>query len=276
MTVGAETCDTAVVGAGSIGIAVAYYLAIRHGVTRLILIDAADPMALTSAQSGENYRNWWPHPIMTAFTDHSIDLLEDIARASGDRIHMTRRGYALATRRAAPPDLIDDLHRGYGEQAGTRLRFHDSSRRGSYRPPLSSEWRTAPDGVDVLMDRGLIGTHFPSFSPEIATIIHIRRAGDISGQQLGQFMFEAIRARGGRLRRGRVSALESGAGFRLQVEGADGRTSIRRDRVVTPGSVDRSDRAMLGEALCYLLSALPGVYLGIPDNPLHSSFSLKT
>lgn len=250
MTPGAETCDTAIIGAGSIGIAVAYYLAIRHGVTRLILIDAADPMALTSAQSGENYRNWWPHPVMTAYTDHSIDLLEDIARASGDRIHMTRRGYALATRRAAPLDLIDDLHRGYGEQAGTRLRFHDSSQAGGYQPPLSSDWRTAPGGVDILTDRGLIGTHFPSFSREIATIIHIRRAGDISGQQLGQFMLEAIRARGGRLRRGRVSAIESGAGFRLQVEGADGRTSIRADRVVNAaGPFIGRIAAMLEEAL---------------------------
>ncbi|MGH7211754.1 MAG: FAD-dependent oxidoreductase, partial [Acetobacteraceae bacterium] len=186
----AEACDTAIIGAGSIGVAVAYYLAIQQGVSRVVLIDAADPMALTSAQSGENYRNWWPHPVMTAFTDHSIDLLEDIARASGNRIHMTRRGYALATRRSAPPDLIDDLHRGYGEQAGTRLRFHDSSQGGSYRPPLSSDWRTAPDGVDILTDRSLIGAHFPSFSPEIATIVHIRRAGDISGQQLGQFMLE--------------------------------------------------------------------------------------
>jgi len=250
MTAGAETCDTAIIGAGSIGIAVAYYLAIRHGVTRLVLIDAADPMALTSAQSGENYRNWWPHPVMTAYTDHSIELLEDIARASGDRIHMTRRGYVLATRRAAPRDLMDGLHRGYGAQAGTGLRFHDSSRGGTYRPPLSSDWRTAPDGVAVLTDRGLIGTHFPSFSPEIATVIHIRRAGDISGQQLGQFMLEAIRARGGRLRRGRVSAIESGAGFRLQVEGPDRRTTIRADRVVNAaGPFIGRIAAMLGEAL---------------------------
>jgi glycine/D-amino acid oxidase-like deaminating enzyme len=57
--------DVAVIGAGNVGIAVAYYLVGRHGVPDVILIDARDPMSLTSAQSGENYRNWWPHPVMT-------------------------------------------------------------------------------------------------------------------------------------------------------------------------------------------------------------------
>ncbi len=81
--------EVVVVGAGSIGIAVAYYLVTRHGVKDVVLVDSGDPMALTSAQSGENYRNWWPHPTMRAFTDRSIDLMEEIARATGNRIHMT-------------------------------------------------------------------------------------------------------------------------------------------------------------------------------------------
>lgn len=50
-------------------------------------------MALTSAQSGENYRNWWPHPTMVAFTNRSIDLMEEIAKDSGNNIiNMNRRG----------------------------------------------------------------------------------------------------------------------------------------------------------------------------------------
>jgi glycine/D-amino acid oxidase-like deaminating enzyme len=63
--------DTAIIGAGNIGIAVAYYLVVHHGVKDIVLIEAGDPMALTSAQSGENFRNWWPHPVMTEFTDAS-------------------------------------------------------------------------------------------------------------------------------------------------------------------------------------------------------------
>ena len=93
--------EVAVIGAGSIGIAVAYYLVTQHRVRHLALIDPRDPMSLTSAQSGENYRNWWPHPVMTAFTDHSIDLLQSLDGQSGGRLSMTRGGYALATRRMA-------------------------------------------------------------------------------------------------------------------------------------------------------------------------------
>ena len=72
-------CDIAIIGAGIVGIAAAYYLKKLSSDTSVVLIDATEPMALTSAQSGENYRNWWPHPVMTAFTDRSIDLMEDLA-----------------------------------------------------------------------------------------------------------------------------------------------------------------------------------------------------
>ena len=59
--------DVAIIGTGSVGIAVAYYLVRDHDVRRVALIDPLPPMSLTSAQSGENYRNWWPHRVMTAF-----------------------------------------------------------------------------------------------------------------------------------------------------------------------------------------------------------------
>jgi len=79
-----------------------YYLAVQHKRARLLIVDEGQPMALTSAQSGENYRNWWPHPTMADFTNHSTDLMEDIARRSDNRIHMTRRGYFLARARRSP------------------------------------------------------------------------------------------------------------------------------------------------------------------------------
>lgn len=250
MTGQADTTDIAIVGAGNIGIAVAYYLVTRHGARRVVLLDPGDPMALTSAQSGENYRNWWPHPAMTAYTDHAIDLLEEIARASGNRIHMNRRGYALATRREDPEDLIGELHRGYGDRAASRIRIHESGSAGSYQPAVSADWASAPDGVDVLVDRSLIRAHFPSLSPDVATILHIRRAGDISGQQLGQFMLEAVRAAGGRLRRARVTAIQGGSPFTLSLEDGDGPSTLRADRLVNAaGPHFAAIAALLGEDL---------------------------
>lgn len=250
MTGSGDTTDIAIIGAGNIGIAVAYYLATRHGAKRIVLVDPGDPMALTSAQSGENYRNWWPHPVMTAYTDHSIDLLEEIARASGNRIHMNRRGYALVTRRETPDDLISELHRGYGDCAPSRIRIHENGRAGAYQPAISADWDSAPDGVDVLMDRSVIGAHFPSLAPDVATILHIRRAGDISGQQLGQFMLEAVRAAGGRIRRARVMAIQDGPPFTLSLQDGDGPSTLRADRVVNAaGPFFKETAAMLGEEL---------------------------
>ena len=78
-----EAVDVAVIGAGNIGLSVSYYLTLQHGVTRVAVIDSGEPMGMTSAQSGENYRNWWPQPVMAEFTDHAIELLEEIARESG-------------------------------------------------------------------------------------------------------------------------------------------------------------------------------------------------
>jgi len=245
-----DSTDVAIIGAGNIGIAVAYYLITRHGLKDVVLIEAGDPMALTSAQSGENYRNWWPHPVMTAFTDHSIDLLEEIARASGNRIHMTRRGYALATRRSAPEDLLAELHRGYGGGSADRIRIHGGAPANSYRPAVSADWTTAPEGVDVLTDRRLIQAHFPSLAPDVETIIHIRRAGDISGQQLGQFMLETIRAAGGRVRRAAVKSIEVHAPFRLGLHNGEGVSTLRADRVVNAaGPFFGQIAALIGEVL---------------------------
>jgi D-arginine dehydrogenase len=209
--------DIAVVGAGIVGIAAAYCLAVQHKRSRLIILDEAQPMTLTSAQSGENYRNWWPHPTMTAFTDHSIALMEEIARRTDNRIHMTRCGYLLSTRDAKPDRLIAQLYDGYGAAADSSIRIHDG-KGAAYQPPLSADWEAAPGGVDVLLDRDLIRQHHPYLDPAIAAILHIRRAGDISGQQLGQYMLEQIRAAGGRFVQARVTAIARGARFRLDVD----------------------------------------------------------
>jgi glycine/D-amino acid oxidase-like deaminating enzyme len=244
------TADVAVVGAGSIGIAVAYYLVTRQGVRDVVLVDGRDPMSLTSAQSGENYRNWWPHPVMTAFTDESIGLLEEIAAATGNRINMTRRGYALVTRRSDPADLIEELYRGYGKDADRLIRIHDGPAGVTYRPPVSAAWEGAPAGVDVLCDSGLIRTTFPNYAPDVRTVLHIRRAGSISGQQLGQFMLETIRPAGGCLLRGAVIAVEGVAPFTLAIDTPEGRVGLRAGRLVNAaGPFLRDLAAMLGEDL---------------------------
>ncbi len=227
-----EAVEIAVVGAGIAGIATAYYLCCQHGKRDLVLLDPRPPMSLTSAQSGENYRNWWPHPVMTAFTDLSIDLMEAIARDSDNRLHMTRRGYALATRRADLDGLLADLERGYGAGPQDLIRVHDKGGGATYRPADSADWRAAPGGVDLLRDQDLIRRTFPGFDPTVSTVIHIRRAGDISGQQMGQFMLERIREAGGRLLPVRLIGADHDGGFRLETRGQSGTGELRAEAVV--------------------------------------------
>jgi D-arginine dehydrogenase len=242
--------EIAVVGAGIVGIATAYYLAVHHRRARLLILDEGQPMTLTSAQSGENYRNWWPHQIMTAFTEHSIGLMEGIARKTNNRLHMTRRGYLLCTREANSDSLIRQLYAGYGAAAERVICIHDGKGQTTYEPTASADWELAPSGVDVLRDGSLIRKHFPELDPSIATILHIRRAGDISGQQLGQYMLEEIRAVGGRFRQARVTRIEKGRGFTLEIDARDGHETINTDIIVNAAGPFASHLAsMIGETL---------------------------
>jgi glycine/D-amino acid oxidase-like deaminating enzyme len=246
-----RSVDIAVVGAGIVGIACAYYLAKSRPSARIAIVDPNAPMSLTSAASGENYRNWWPHPVMTAFTDYSIDLLEDIARQHDNRIHMTRRGYALATRRARPDDLLNELHTGYGAEGARRIRVHESPSSPSYAPADSADWHGAPEGVDVLQNQELIRRHFPTFDPEISTVLHIRRAGDISGQQLGSLMLEHVRKLGGSLVPARVTGIaRNGDDFVLTMRGRNSEETLRAGILVNAAGPHVADIAsMLGETL---------------------------
>jgi glycine/D-amino acid oxidase-like deaminating enzyme len=220
-----------VIGAGIAGLATAYYLAVQHKRARLLIVDEGQPMALTSAQSGENYRNWWPHPTMAAFTDHSTDLMEDIARRTGNRFHMTRRGYLLVTRDDKPDELLRQLHAGYGASASKLIRLHEGASK-DYSPPLSAEWQAAPDGVDVLLGRDLIRQNYPTFDKEIATALHIRRAGDISGQQLGQYMLETMRPLGAQFQQARVVGIAKADRFMVDVIADGARQTIKADIIV--------------------------------------------
>ena len=44
------------------GVAAAYSLAVEYGHDDIVLVEAAQPLSLTSDKSTEAYRNWWPGP----------------------------------------------------------------------------------------------------------------------------------------------------------------------------------------------------------------------
>jgi glycine/D-amino acid oxidase-like deaminating enzyme len=234
--------EIVVVGAGIVGIATAYYLCTRYKKASVLLLDSRQPMSFTSAQSGDNYRNWWPHATMTAFTNDSIDLMEQIASATSNVMNMTRRGYLLATRSQDVGDLITDLH--------VDFRIHDTASSTAYLPPDSDAWESAPDGVDILSNQTLIRQSFPALSNDIANVIHIRRGGDISGQQLGQYMLEQIKKAGGKRLAATVQSIDVNTGFLVHVNGPDGIDKVKADVLVNAAGPFAGDvAAMVGVEL---------------------------
>ena len=208
----------AIVGAGIAGIATAYYLCTEYKMTSVLLIDHRQPMSYTSAQSGDNYRNWWPHPTMTSFTNDSIDQMERLARESDNVFNMTHRGYALATRRANVDELLATL------QPGT--------------------------DIDVVSGRQQIRSAFPALGDDVRHVIHIKRGGDISGQQLGALMLEQTRSLGGRFCHGEVTHVTKNAGYSLRVKTADETKAVHADVLVNAaGPFVKTIAAMLGAEL---------------------------
>jgi len=249
MTTGRDV-EIAVIGAGFAGIATAFYLCTEYEKTSVLLIDSRQPMGFTSAQSGDNYRNWFPHPVMVGFIDYSIDLMERLALESPDVMRMKRRGYALTTRRADIDDLIAELHTGYTNAESDLIRIQSGPSSKSYRPPVSSDWTAAPDGVDVLTNQELIRQTFPSFSTEVANVLHIRRAGDIDGQHMAQYMLQRIKQSGGKRLCAHLKSIEQRRRFALEVEGPDGIERINADVIVNAaGPFAKDVAAMIGVEL---------------------------
>src|SRR5213596_2563437 len=124
----APTADVVICGAGIAGVAAAYHLAVRLGVSDVVLVDERPPLSLTSDKSTECYRNLWPGPgdAMVAAMNRSIDLLDEPARVGR---------------------FIADAHEAAALGSGA-ARVHASAA-SDYRPAPGDAFENQPDGVDV-------------------------------------------------------------------------------------------------------------------------------
>lgn len=146
---------------------------------------------------------------MVALMNRSIDLLEQLAAEHGNSFNMSRRGYLFAT---ADPERIADFEAQGLEAAelgAGELRIH----RGrpddpAYLPAPPFGFEGLPTGADLLLDASLIHEQFPYLSDDTLAVLHARRAGWFSAQQLGQLLLRLARERGVELLRGTVEAVE--------------------------------------------------------------------
>jgi glycine/D-amino acid oxidase-like deaminating enzyme len=218
--------EVVICGAGIAGVAVAYELAVKRGMRGIVLVDERAPLTLTSDKSTEAYRNWWPGPddAMIRLMNRSIDLLDELADATDNRFLLNRRGYVYATARPEHVTAMRKSAENASHIGAGPLRVHEHPD-SDYITHSAEEYRNQPDGADLLLDPDLIQTHFPYLTDKTVALLHARRCGWFSGQQLGMTMLEAAQEHGIRFISGRVTEIDTGDGQVRSVQLADG-TSI--------------------------------------------------
>ena len=213
--------EVVICGAGIAGIATAHALAVTHGVRDVLLVDERAPLTLTSDKSTEAYRNWWPGPddAMVQLVNRSIDLLEQWSDSSNDRFGLNRRGYLYATRDADTAQrFVADAQRATEQGAGAVRTYRSVADAATYQRSPHRGFRGVPGGADLFLDTDAIRQHFPWMHHDIIAVLHARRCGWFSGQQLGMYLLEEAKAAGVQLVRGRVERVRQASGV---VEGVD-------------------------------------------------------
>ncbi|MGD2127490.1 MAG: FAD-dependent oxidoreductase, partial [Desulfobacteraceae bacterium] len=201
-----RSANVVICGAGIAGVSAAYHLAVKQGLKEVLLVDELAPLTLTSDKSTEAYRNWWPGPgnTMVRFMNRSIDLLEELASESDNYFSMNRRGYAFLT---ADPDHVSVMERSaleISELGAGPLRYHRNlSDDPPYSPSKPQGFDPELNGADLVLDTALIQKHFPFISDQTVAMLHTRRCGWMSAQQLGMYLLQQAKAHGVKFLKGR-------------------------------------------------------------------------
>lgn len=218
-----ESAAVVICGAGIAGISAAYYLAVKQGVADVVLVDERPPLTLTSDKSTECYRNWWPGPgdTMVRFMNRSIDLLEALARESGNPFQMNRRGYVFVTADAQGVSQFRQTAEAISGLGAGPIRTHRPGA-STYTPASPDGFDNQPAGADLLLGSELIREQFPFVTEEAVAMLHARRCGWFSAHELGMLMLEQAKACGARLVAGRVMDVDVSNGHVQSVRIASG------------------------------------------------------
>jgi glycine/D-amino acid oxidase-like deaminating enzyme len=234
-----STAEVVVCGAGIAGIAAAHELAVRRGLRDVLLVDERPPLTLTSDKSSECYRDWWPQPAMARLMARSIDLLEELAAETGNAFAMNRNGYAYLAGAEGADALAANAAR-IAAELGAPLRVHAGPAAAQAADWPATPWeRLDPElrGADLVTDAQVIHERFPFLTGEVRCLLHARRCGWLSAQQLGMVLLERAQEAGVTVRRARLVAVERDArgvaGVRL--EGRDGGQVSTRRLVLAAG-----------------------------------------
>lgn len=238
------SAEVVICGAGIAGVAAAYHLAARQGITRVVLVDEREPLTLTSNKGTQGYRNWWPGPddTMLRLVSRSLDLLEESAADSGNSFRMSRRGYLFATGNDEQARALERTARSVSALGMGDLRVHRDP--GTYEPSPAEGFAGLPTGADLLVGDEALRA-FPYLSPDTVAALHVRRAGTFNGIALGGRLLQQSLAAGVTFVRDRVAAIDTSGGSVRSVTLASGDIIDTERFVIAAGPALPSVAAML-------------------------------
>lgn len=204
-----SSANVVICGAGIAGISAAYHLSVKQGVQDVLLVDERPPLTLTSDKSTEAYRNWWPGPgdTMVRFMNRSIDLFEQLAEESDNFFRMNRRGYVFLTAEPGHVSVMEQSAREISKLGAGPLRHHrgDQYDRAYYPPGGTEGFDPRLTGADLVTDQARIARKYPFVSEKAVAMLHVRRCGWLSAQQLGMYLLEQAKAHGTKFLLGQVT-----------------------------------------------------------------------
>lgn len=199
-----RSAEIVIAGAGIAGVAAAYQLAVRAGISNIVIADPREPLSLTSSKGAEAYRNYWPGPddAMARMMDRSIDLLEQLDEESASAFELNRRGYVYLT--ADPAEAA----RLRAEQSGT---------------------------TEFVEGRPQIRSRYPFVSERVVAMLLVRRAGYMSATKLGEWLLARARRQGVEVVRDEIVDLMVEHGRFTGIRLASGRRLDARTCVLAAG-----------------------------------------
>ncbi len=212
-----KNADITICGAGIAGIATAYYLAVKYGRRDIVLIDKNQPMSLTTSKSGENFRDYWPQPCMTALTARSIALMRDLVKQYGQNFEMRFSGY----------DFVSESE---GREIFPASHLQDSN------------------SVDLVKGSDYIQSNHSYLGDTIKQLVRFREAGAIDVYALGSLLLKQAKKAGVTFVQANVESIEScAAGFRLELRDSGQNRRLESSKLVlSPGPFINELAGMLG------------------------------
>ncbi len=235
--VNAKKYDIVIIGAGIAGIAACHAL-MRAGAGKVALVERDSPLSLTSDKSTECYRNFWPGPddAMALLVNQSIDRLQQLTEESGNQFQLHQRGYVFATARQQELEVLNKQALENEHYGGGQLRIHPQTSGGSlsYRASPSDGFDATLDGADIVTDRELLKKHFPYLTEDTIGVLHMRRCGVLSAQQLGMYLLEESRVLGADYITGDYVSSQTSAGrvSSVDIKTVEGLIELQTDALV--------------------------------------------